>query len=153
MDRTVVLVEGLSDKAALEALAERMGRDLAKEGVTVVSMGGATNIGHHLDDLGSRRRAMNLAGLCDAAEEALFRRALERAGLGSHLDRAALEAIGFFVCDPDLEAELISALGPASVQTIIEEQGELSSWRIFQRQPAQRGRPVEAQLRRFMGTR
>jgi hypothetical protein len=29
----------------------------------------------------------------------------------------------------------------------------MGSFRTFQRQPAQRGRPVEAQLRRFMGTR
>jgi hypothetical protein len=30
--RTAVLVEGVSDKAAVEALAERRGRDLAAEG-------------------------------------------------------------------------------------------------------------------------
>ena len=29
----------------------------------------------------------------------------------------------------------------------------LSTFRTLQRQPAQRGRPIEAQLRRFMGTR
>ena len=32
-------------------------------------------------------------------------------------------------------------------------QGELGSLRRFQRQPAQRSRPIEAQLRRFLGTR
>ena len=41
--RAVVLVEGVSDQAALEALARRRGRDLAAEGIEIVSMGGATN--------------------------------------------------------------------------------------------------------------
>jgi hypothetical protein len=64
-----------------------------------------------------------------------------------------MEALGFFVCVADLEDELIRALGTAAVQEIIEVQGELGSFHIFQKQPAQRGRATEAQLRRFMGTR
>ena len=83
--RSVVLVEGVSDQLALEALAERRGRNLDAEGVSVVAMGGATTIGRFLD---------------------LF--------------------------------------GP---------QGELGSFRTLQKQPAQRGRSTEQQLRRFMGTR
>lgn len=46
--RAVVLVEGESDRAALLALARRRGRTLAADGVVVVPMGGATNLGHHL---------------------------------------------------------------------------------------------------------
>ena len=43
---------------------------------------------HFLDLLlGPGRAAVRLAGLCDAAEEGYFRRALERAGLGSRLSR------------------------------------------------------------------
>ena len=38
----VVLVEGMSDQAAVQTLAERAGRDLRAEGVFVVPMGGAT---------------------------------------------------------------------------------------------------------------
>jgi hypothetical protein len=41
---------------------------------------------------------VRLAGLCDAAEEADFQRGLERAGLGSHLARAEMETLGFYVC-------------------------------------------------------
>src|SRR5580692_10982044 len=103
--RTVILVEGRSDQAALEALAERRGRPLGPRGVSVVPMGGATNIGHFLDLLGPRGLGVRLAGLCDAAEEGYFRRALERAGLGSGLSRAGLEALGFYVCVADLEDE------------------------------------------------
>jgi hypothetical protein len=146
----VILVEGTSDRNALEALAARRGRDLAAEGVSVVSMGGATNIARFLHLYGGTTR---LAGLCDLAEERYFRRGLERAGLGADLTRAGMEALGFYVCVADLEEELIRALGIPAVERLIEAQGELTSFRTLQRQPAQRGRSVEAQLRRFMGTR
>jgi len=148
-----VLVEGRSDSAALTTLAARRGRDLAAEGVSVVAMGGATNIGHFLAEYGPRGRGLRLAGLCDAGGEPGFRRGLERAGLGSGLDRAGLERLGFFVCTADLEDELIRALGVPGVEQVIESQHELASLRRFQLQPAQRGRPGPAQLRRFLGTR
>jgi hypothetical protein len=149
----VVLVEGMSDQFALEALAERRGRTLDAEGISIVPMGGATNIGRFLDLFGPRGLDVRLAGLCDAAEEGYFRRSLERAGLGANLSRAETEALGFYVCVADLEDELIRSLGAASVEQIIEAQGELGSFRIFQKQPAQQGRSTVDQLRRFMGTR
>jgi hypothetical protein len=151
--RAVVLVEGRSDQAALETLAGRRGRILGPGGISVVPMGGATNIGHFLDVFGPRGLGVRLAGLCDAAEEGYFRRALERAGLGSGLSRAGLEALGFYVCVADLEDELIRALGAGRVEQIIQAQGEIRSFRIFQRQPAQQGQSPERQLHRFMGTR
>src|SRR5262249_5961962 len=101
--RAVVLVEGVSDQLALEALAVRQGRNLASEGVFIVPMGGATNLGHFLDLFGPRGSDLRLAGLCDAAEEGAFRRALERAGLGSNLSRTGMERLGFYVCFADLE--------------------------------------------------
>ena len=116
-------------------------------------MGGATNIGRFLDLLGPRGLDVRLAGLCDRAEEGYFRHALARAGYGSSLSRADMEALGFYVCIADLEDELIRALGAGSVEQIIRAQGEIRSFRIFQRQPAQQGRSPEAQLHRFMGTR
>jgi hypothetical protein len=149
----VVLVEGLSDRSALETLAARHGRDLRSEGISIVPMGGATNIGHFLDLFGPRGLDLRLAGLCDAAEERGFRRGLERAGLGSRLGHDGLESLGFFVCVADLEDELIRSLGAASVEQVIEDQGELRSFRRFQKQPAQRERGHQAQLRRFLGTR
>ncbi len=151
--RAVVLVEGASDQRALEALAERRGRDLAGDGVVVLPMGGATAIGHFLALLGPAGRGLRLAGLCDAREEGRFRRALERAGLAAGPDRAAMAAAGFHVCDADLEDELIRALGAARVEQVIADQGELGSFRTFQRQPGWRRRSREEQLRRFIGTR
>jgi hypothetical protein len=150
--RAVVLVEGISDQVALERLAERRGRDLDAEGISIVPMGGATNIGAFLDAFGPRGLDVGLAGLCDAAEEGHFRRGLEQAGLGASLTRAEMEAFGFYVCVKDLEDELIRSLGAGAVEGVIEAQGELGSFRTFQNQPAWRGRAVEDQLRRFMGT-
>jgi hypothetical protein len=151
--RTVVLVEGMSDRLALEVLARRRGRDLAAHGVAIIAMHGATNIGHYLERYGPGGLNVRLAGLCDAAEEDYFRHALRRAGIGAGASRAAMEALGFFVCTLDLEDELIRALGTGAVERIIEAQGELRSLRILQHQPAQRGRSTQDQLRRFMSGR
>jgi hypothetical protein len=140
----------MSDKLAVEALALRRGRRLEAEGVSVVAMGGAHAIGGFLARLGPQ--GLGLAGLCDAAEERHFQRALERAELGSNLTRADLEALGFFVCVADLEDELIRSLGAAAVEDVLAAQGELGSFRTFQKQPAWRDQTTEEQLRRFLGT-
>jgi hypothetical protein len=149
----VVLVEGMSDQAALRTLAARRGRDLDREGVFIVPMGGATNIGHFLDLFGPRGFRVGLAGLCDEGEEHDFRRSLERAGLDPGPGRAELERLGFFVCVADLEDELIRSLGVGLTEQLIEAQGELGPFLTFTKQPAQRNRPRQQQLRRFMGTR
>jgi hypothetical protein len=149
----VVLVEGVSDQCAVEALAHRLGRNLEAERVAIVSMGGATNLRAFLDRFGPHGLDVTLAGLCDAREEDDFRRRLERAGFGTNLTREAMEALGFYVCDADLEDELIRCVGAAAVQRIIEAQGELRSFRTFQKQASQHGRTTEQQLHRFMGTR
>jgi hypothetical protein len=150
--RSVVLVEGISDQLALETLAERRGRNLDAEEISIVPIGGATNIGGFLDLFGPRGFNVRLAGLCDAAEEAAFQRALERAGLGSNLTRADMERLGFYVCVADLEDELIRSLGAPAVEQVVDAQGELGSFRTLQKQPAWRGRTNEEQLRRFMGS-
>jgi hypothetical protein len=148
----VVLVEGVSDKCALETLAGRRGLDLEAEQIAVVPIGGAQAIARALELYGSRGRDVRLAGLCDAAEEREFRRGLERAGLGADLGRAEMERLGFYVCDADLEDELIRALGATAVERVIDAQGELGSFRTLQKQAAWQGRPSEEQLRRFLGS-
>ena len=150
--RAVVLVEGISDRRALEALAERRGRNLDAEGISIVAIGGAQAIGSFLDLFGPRGLDVRLAGLCDAAEEDDFRRGLERADLGSNLTRADMERLGFYVCAADLEDELIRALGAVAVEQVVDAQGELGSFRTLQKQPAWQGRTNEEQLRRFMGS-
>ena len=151
-NQAIVLVEGISDRVALETLAERQGRNLEAEGVSIVAIGGAQAIRRVVVELGPRGRNVRLAGLCDAGEERAFRRGLELAGLGSPATRSELEALGFYVCEADLEDELIRALGAAAVEEVVEAQGDLRPFRTMQKQPEWRGRLREEQLRRFMGS-
>lgn len=147
----VVLVEGTSDRVAVETLAARRGHDLAAAGVTVVAMGGATEIRRYVERYAGT--GIRLSGLCDVGEQRFFRRAL---GLRADEAEPAAEDLarrGFFVCDRDLEDELIRALGHGGTQRVVEAEGELRSLRRFQDQPAQRGRDTTDQLRRFLGTR
>jgi hypothetical protein len=65
---TVVLVEGESDRFAVEALAARLDVDLLAAGATVVSMGGVTNLHRHLAVLARdpvRRRVLGLFDVGD----------------------------------------------------------------------------------------
>jgi hypothetical protein len=125
----VILVEGITDRIALEAVAERVGLDL--HGVEIVPIGGAQAVGR----VAAGYDGVPLAGLCDAGEERYFRRALGDA---------------VFVCTADLEDELIRALGPERVEAVLAAEGDLETFRNFQNQPYWRGRPVEAQLRRWL---
>jgi Overcoming lysogenization defect protein-like, TOPRIM domain len=150
--RAVVVVEGASDEAAIEALAKRRGIDLATERVEIVCLGGAHRIGAFLEQLRPRRDGLRLAGLCDAGEEPVFRRALERTGFGSNLTRADMEDLGFYVCVSDLEEELIHALGAPRVEEILDANDDLHRFRTLQQMPAWRDRATEEQLRRFMGS-
>jgi hypothetical protein len=150
--RAAVLVEGESDRLAVETLARRRGRDLDADRIAVVPMGGSKNINRFLDRYGPIGLDLRLAGLCDAGEEGDFRRALERADLGRDLSRAGMERLGFYVCEEDLEDELIRALGADRVEGVLEQLGALDPFRTFQKQPQWQGRPIDDQLRRFIGT-
>lgn len=126
---TVVLVEGVSDAVAVEVLARRQGLSAPD----VRPVGGSKGARRAVDALPGRR----LLGLVDAAERADFESFLS----------------SVFVCDPDLEAELIRSLTVGGVLEIVDGQGELESFRRLQQQPFQRDRAVEQQLSRFLGGR
>lgn len=149
---TVVLVEGVSDQIALEILAARSGRTLADDGVSIVAMGGATNIGRFLALFGPRGHDLRLAGLYDLAQEGHLRRSLAQAGLAGDPHRSGLEPLGFYVCVTDLEDELIRSLGSGRVEEIIDVEGDLASLRRMQNEPFHRGRTHVQQLHRFIGT-
>ncbi len=134
----VILVEGGSDRAAVEVLARRRGQVLGGHGIHVVAMGGATSIGHFLALLGPRGIGARLAGLCDAGEEGYVRWALERSGLGSASSRADMEALGFYVCTADLEDGLIRAAGANAAGQIIAAQAPCATWRATGPAPAPR---------------
>ncbi|MFG2287881.1 TOPRIM nucleotidyl transferase/hydrolase domain-containing protein [Streptomyces sp. NPDC048595] len=142
--RAVVLLEGPSDAAAVSTLAANRGRDLAAEGVCVLSMGGAMNIGRFARLLGPPGLGFRLTGLCDEAERPYYARGLERA------DAAEQQ---FFVCAADLEDELIRALGVTRVRELVRAEGDLRALQTFLQQPAQQDRTPQQQLRRFLGTK
>lgn len=125
--RAVVLVEGESDRVAIETLARRRGRDLVAEGVAVLAIGGAQAVGRALREWDGAR----VAGLCDAREAHVFVRAL---------------GDGAYVCDPDLEGELVRALGAERVLELVEARGQLGSFLTYQKQPAKRSSPLEQQV-------
>ncbi len=147
----VVLVEGRSDVAAVAVLCAARGLDPDAGSFALVDMGGVTNVGHHLARLRTAPGRPQVLGLCDAPEERFVVRALERQGVVID-DRDDLARAGFVVCDRDLEDELIRALGPARVESVVERLGQLEQLRAFQRQPQWRGRDPHDQLRRFAGT-
>ena len=151
--RTVILVEGISDQIALEALAERLQRNLDAEGVSIVPIGGITAVRSFAQLYGPTGFKLRLAGLCDENEERIFLDALEFVGLGAALTRQRAEQFGFFVCVRDLEEELIRVLGGNQVEQIISQNGDLPAFRMFQRQPDQRDLPIEDQIHRFISRR
>src|SRR3954465_13862898 len=111
----VVLVEGTSDRRAVEALARRRGRDLDAEGVAIVPMGGYGNLPRLL----GQYRGLRLAGLYDVGEGGHFLRAL-----GCD-DRREFERVGFYACTRDLEDELTRAVGLDGMERVLAAQGEL----------------------------
>jgi hypothetical protein len=125
----VIVVEGESDRAAVETLGARLGLAMP----LVMAVGGSKGARRAAEDLAGAR----LLGLVDAAERRDFERVLD----------------AVFVCEPDLEGEFVRALGVDGVEAMIAQQGELESFRRLQQQPAQRERTPEQQLARFFGGR
>lgn len=138
-DGAAILVEGASDRAAVLTAARLLGVDLEADGTAVIPMGGAMSVRRFVADLGPGCARLRLRGLCDAGEVRFF-------------ERAGLPGDAVFVCRPDLEAELIRALGHARTEAVLEEEGDLRLFRTFQQQPAQRVRTLDQQLHRFLGT-
>jgi hypothetical protein len=126
---SVVLVEGVTDRIALEAVARRLALDL--DGIEIVPIGGAQAVRR----AAAEHEGERVVGLCDAGEERYFRRVL---------------GDSTYICDKDLEDELIRALGPGRVEQVVAAQGELETFRNFQNQVYWRQRPVELQLRRWL---
>lgn len=142
--RAAVFVEGPSDHVALVALAPRLGRDLDADGVVVVPMGGFGGIARFLEEFGPAGRGLALSGVVDEAEAAHVLARVAAAGE----DPAA-----FRVCRPDLEAELLRAVGRDGVEAALAALGDAASFARFRGQRAQRDRPWEDQVHRFIGTR
>ena len=148
--RAAVLVEGNSDRVALQTLAERRGRDLAAEGIEVVAMGGITNTRAFASRYGPRGLGVQLAGLYDAPEACP---PPARPGGGgsepSPSSPTGRNAWASTAARPIWRTSCIRALGVEAVEAVIEEAGETNSLRLLAGMPAQRDWTREAVLRRF----
>jgi hypothetical protein len=145
--RMVVLVEGISDLMALDAVAQRRKRDLSREGIAIVPVGGANAFEQHVARFSDA--GVEVRGLVDEGEVEIVRAAITSVGIAKGWPDMERPAV--FVCVEDLEDELIRAVTPPRVEAIFEREGDLGSFRSLQRQPAWREGGLTAQLRRFMG--
>ena len=143
-----VLVEGASDVAAVRAAARVLGHDLAAGLVEIVPMGGATNARRVLTALVPT--GAHVLGLCDRNEAPYVLRALRHVGYDVR-DVESLPGHGFWVCDRDLEDELVRAVGTTRALAVLESVHLSASFTTFTRQPAWADRPFDDQLRRFAG--
>ena len=129
----MLLVEGVSDQIAVDTLAAHRRRDLVGERVAVVPIGGAQAIARFRSEYPDVRAV----ALCDYPERAWFQRVLPTPDV--------------FVCVPDLEGELIGALGARAVAELLADHGDRRPLTTLQRQAAWRTRSLEEQVRRFIG--
>jgi putative ATP-dependent endonuclease of OLD family len=102
--RKVVIVEGVSDRILVERVAELLGMNLDRAGVTVFELGGAKLFPTAYKVFGPGAFELSLAGMVDKDARNLW---AETIGVPA----ADLEPAGFVVCDPDLEGEYIDGLG------------------------------------------
>jgi predicted ATP-dependent endonuclease of OLD family len=148
--RAVLLVEGESDRLAVEAIAERKGRNLDADGVTIVPINGITKAPVYIDLFGPHGLNVKMAGLYDESEEAYVLRGVERSEMADEPNRADLERLGFLVCQRDLEDELVRALGGKAAKEVVEGNGDLGALELFSQQPAYKELSLEEQVVAFI---
>jgi hypothetical protein len=139
--RAAILVEGWSDHAALETLAQRLRPRPARRAIVVLRSAGVTNITHSCRRWGGV--SVCAGGLCDMAEVAVVIRGLKpRADGLDGLTRRRWSRWGFRLrSDPKANDP---CRGGDGVSRSRSEGAD--SFRRFQAQPAQRGRARQAQL-------
>lgn len=147
--RTIVLVEGISDQIAIETLSQRLGRTVAEHRVVVVPIGGAHAFKHFVPRFAGTP-GVRLCGLCDRAESGFYAQALLEHGLIAATGDTDLERAGFYVCDADLEDELIRSIDDADIEAVLAAEGDLGAFSTLQKQPGWRDQPFRAQLHRWL---
>ncbi|MTD43641.1 AAA family ATPase [Conexibacter sp. W3-3-2] len=146
---TVLFVEGASDLLALRVIARTIGVDLDARGVAVISLDGAGLLSTYLRLLGPQGLDIAVSGLCDLDAEADWIAKLAGAGL-TVTDRASFNTAGFFVCDLDLEAELVRAVGAHQVEAVINAEGASHQLAAFCALPGNTGLSRDDQLAGFL---
>lgn len=110
--RSVLAVEGPSDRIMVERVAELTGLELDRLGVAVFDLDGAKLFPFAYEVFGPGGFDLRLTGLVD--EDA---RATWAAAVG--VDPVDLETAGYVVCEPDLEGVYIDTLGLEAVITML----------------------------------
>lgn len=146
--RKVVLLEGVSDIAAVTAVAAT--RSIVLDHVQLVDLGGVTNVRRELSEFHRGSIDLEILGLCDAPEVRFVEQALNEIGC-SVRDASDLSTYGFFICRADLEEELIRALGIERTIAVLTELGLDAKLATLRQQPAWQDRPLAEQLHRFCG--
>jgi len=106
--RSILAVEGPSDRIVLERVAELTGVDLDRLGIAVFDLDGAQLFPFAYDVFGPGGFDLRLTGLVDEDARAIWASAVG-------VDPADLETAGYVVCDPDLEGVYIDTLGVGTV--------------------------------------
>lgn len=112
----VILVEGISDRILVHAVARLLAIDLDRTGVTVVPLNGAHNFKAAIRLFGPAGFDVPLLGLVDEAEATIPAAALE-------LEVDALPAHNVLTCCADLEEEYVTAFGVADTIALLIESG------------------------------
>lgn len=102
--RSVLAVEGPSDRIVVERVAQLTGLDLDRLGVAVFDLDGAKLFPFAYELFGPAGFDLKLTGLVDEDARGLWAGAVG-------VDPADLEAAGYVVCEPDLEGIYIDTLG------------------------------------------
>jgi putative ATP-dependent endonuclease of OLD family len=100
----VIFVEGASDRIVLEAVAARTGVRLARNGTRIIELDGAATFGRAVNVLGENGYGIPCIGLCDDDAKEDWAKSLG-------VDVSQLGGLGYHVCEPDLEAEVVKSLG------------------------------------------
>jgi putative ATP-dependent endonuclease of OLD family len=133
--KTLVVVEGPSDRLALFEVAAILDIDLDALGIVVLALDGAMWIKLATLVYGPPGLSVPLRGLVDADHEGKWQSALTAVGLAA-ASRQDLKNHGFFVCDPDLEPVLVDALGVPTVEQVIANDGATSELQLLAQQPS-----------------
>jgi len=115
----VILVEGVSDRILLEAVASQLHIDLDRLGIHVFELDGSGGFVTAHELLGQPGFGLRLLGVVDEAEAADWSNAIG-------IPIADLEVAGYRICRPDLEGEYLASLGAQQVLSILTESNLLS---------------------------
>ncbi|MFB9319784.1 ATP-dependent nuclease [Cryptosporangium minutisporangium] len=121
----IFFVEGQSDVIVVETVADLMGLRLDRAGVAIVGLDGGSSFPSAYRLLSTPGFGVPASGMVDEDKRTTW-----ADGLG--VDPGALEAQGYLVCQPDLEAMYIDALGVPRVLELLRASPDVKERSILQ---------------------